>query len=672
MSDIAAQIRDLAALLKDGLLTREEFQEQKSHLLRTSRETASAKAAAAPAPNKQETPSGPISAKIRAFKPARTPKGKRLGSYSIIGELGRGGMGIVYRARHLIESMARRQGGDVAIKVMGPELAADRGFRTWFEREATLGLKLRHPSVVKVFEVLLDGETLGLVMSLIEGESLRKLIPQGGMPLDRALAILRPLAEALDHIHDRGVIHRDLKPENISINRQGRPVLLDFGIAKDTGGFVTSITSTAAGMGTIVYMAPEQYLDTKRVGSACDRYALGMLAYELLSGSLPWPRDTSEYQVMRAKESGDLPPLSATMPSIDGRVSKAVSRMLAVKTWDRFKTAKSFVDALGPAGAPVSSHASGPTRYHHHGPWGRRRGIPKEVAQWIASAPGERHLLWRSGWPNWKSWREVPEIASLVEEQLPRTAPVEVREVGDLSFKMLRVEPGSFDMGSPEDDEHAFADEHPVHKVTLTRPFQLAELPITQELFEAITRTQARKFSVLEPRCPAEMISWYDAIRFCNQLSELFDLEPAYILEGEEVRWEQRNDGFRLPTEAEWEFAARGKGTTPFSGSSDLRNVGWYAGNSTWRAHPVGQKAANALGFFDMSGNVWEWVWDRFGPYTPTEQIDPIGPDGGYERVKRGGSWWNLSLYARVALRVRGDPLYRYGPLGFRLARNAQ
>jgi len=257
-----------------------------------------------------------------------------------------------------------------------------------------------------------------------------------------------------------------------------------------------------------------------------------------------------------------------------------------------------------------------------------------------------------------------------VQRQLPVADPIDNREIEGVAFELIHIEPGSFWMGSPDVDKDAFVDEKPRHQVTLTRGFKLGKTPVTQELYEVVSGKKVTKFSVIDPQCPVEMTSWYDAIRFCNQLSRLEGLRAVYSIEGDDVNWDRDANGYRLPTEAEWEFAARAGGSTIYSGASDLRSVGWFASNSAWRAHPVASKGPNALGLYDMSGNVWEWVWDRYGTYTNQPTVDPTGPTTGSERIKRGGSWWNLALYARVGLRIRSVPQYRYGPLGFRLARS--
>ena len=170
---------------------------------------------------------------------------------------------------------------------------------------------------------------------------------------------------------------------------------------------------------------------------------------------------------------------------------------------------------------------------------------------------------------------------------------------------------------------------------------------------------------------PVTGISWWAAIQFCNRLSLRDGLLPCYVVEEEQVLWDRSSDGYRLLTEAEWECAARGTTRQLFSGNELSDDVAWTKENSDGRPRSVGAKAPNDFGLYDMSGNVWEWVWDWYDGsyYSSSPTTDPSGPEQGRERVCRGGSYFASAHNARVSIRGRFSPDTGWRGLGFRIGR---
>lgn len=236
--------------------------------------------------------------------------------------------------------------------------------------------------------------------------------------------------------------------------------------------------------------------------------------------------------------------------------------------------------------------------------------------------------------------------------------------VGDVSFTMVYVEGGTFKMGcTSEQGGDCKRDEKPAHKVTLDG-YYIGETEVTQALWEAVMGTTVRqqrdKADASWPMCgeggnyPMYYVSWDECQEFIDKLNSM------------------TGQSFRLPTEAEWEYAARGGSKSRghnYSGSESIDSVAWYFGNSGSMTHPVAQKQASELGIYDMSGNVWEWCNDWYGRYGKESQSNPQGRVSGSRRVYRGGGWDINARYCRVSNRDYYDPSYRNENLGFRLAR---
>jgi formylglycine-generating enzyme required for sulfatase activity len=242
-------------------------------------------------------------------------------------------------------------------------------------------------------------------------------------------------------------------------------------------------------------------------------------------------------------------------------------------------------------------------------------------------------------------------------------------------FKMIFIPGGTFTMGDVWGD--GYSDELPTHEVTLSS-FYISNYEVTQELYLEVMGTNPSYFS--GDNLPVEEVSWYDAVEFCNALSQREGLTPAYTISGTSVTWNQNANGYRLPTEAEWEYAAGGGSSnrTKWAGTNNESSLGiyaWYSSNSDNKTHPVGVKEPNSLGLYDMSGNVYEWCWDWYdsGYYSNSPSNNPTGPSTGSDRVLRGGSWGSSgATYCRVADRGSFDPSVRGSYYGFRLLRNAE
>ncbi len=239
-------------------------------------------------------------------------------------------------------------------------------------------------------------------------------------------------------------------------------------------------------------------------------------------------------------------------------------------------------------------------------------------------------------------------------ESLAASEGVRRELTNSIGMEFVLVPEGSFRMGSPQSEADREEDEGPVHEVTISQPFYLGKHEVTQGQWKALMSGNPSAFDRCGDSCPVENVSWNDASEFIRELNK-----------------REGGERYRLPTEAEWEYAARaGADAPPFL--EPLKITAWYDGTSEMKTHPVGHKNANAFGLHDMLGNVWEWVSDRYGDYSNRAATDPQGPGTGSQRAYRGGGWYLGPEYCRPASRRGSSPGARRGNLGFRVLRTAQ
>lgn len=240
---------------------------------------------------------------------------------------------------------------------------------------------------------------------------------------------------------------------------------------------------------------------------------------------------------------------------------------------------------------------------------------------------------------------------------------------------MIVVKGGTFMMGTKE-NPYIETDEQLAHKVTL-KDFEIGKFEVTILEWLAYVRDENLKFpniNYISKNSPIHSISWISAINYCNWLSKKNGLKPVYKRENNQYVCDFSANGYRLPTEAEWEFAAKGGNQTKnykYSGNNKADIIAWYKTNSKQHTHQVGTKLANELGIYDMSGNVWEWCWDWYNRdfYLTESGNNPKGPERGTERCLRGGSWDSKLYSLRCANRLKDKPFVRSEFYGFRVAR---
>ncbi len=571
--------------------------------------------------------------------------GTVLGSYRVEATLGEGGMASVYRVHHQI------LGSLHAVKVLHAHLASREDVRLRFLEEGKIQAQYRHPNILPVTDLINEQGCAGLVMELLEGEDLAEFLEREGVaPVSAAIDWCLQALDALALVHQDAVVHRDLKPSNLYLIRDTRGriqvKLMDFGIAKVRDRQLTS--HDGGMMGTLCYMSPEQLERPGAVDHRTDVFAMGAILYEMVCGRSPFDGE-SDFQIMRRISEGKFTAPGGDVPPA---LAAAIVTALQVDPARRFDSAQAFAAAL--------EEAARAERY-------RRAlrllsvvesaGLPHRW--WIPEDPDDGWLRgMESRLQDWMQHHAPP----------PPARPAGGQRIvlpGGIPLELLSLSGGRFTRGSPPEEPGRHADEGSPHVVVLSA-LRMMSAPVTQGQWLALSQNNPSHFTS-DPERPVEQVTWLDAVRYCNRLSEHFELEPVYTITGETVRWDRTRHGFRLPTEAEWEYAARAGSTTAlWCPPEELAASAWFADNSQDQTWPVAGRAPNPWGLFDLSGNVYEWCWDRLGPYPEGEVHEPAGPEVGEYRVLRGGSYRSTAGDLRVAFRNGRQPGFSHSSVGFR------
>ena len=644
------------------------------------------------------------------------PVGSLIRDYRIVNLEGQGAFGQVYKVEHENPQIAKVQGFR-ALKLMHPEHLQDTHKRERFISEAVKGLELNSPHIAKTFNLIDDEHKLGMFMEYIEGPTLADL---GIVSIQDICSLLYPIAETLDMIHKKGVIHRDIKPANIKLHKKRGVVILDFGISKDLN---LQMTKTSLSLGTPAYMSPEQ-TNAKTVTGAADQYSLAMMVYFLLVGDFPWDPSTPLVNVLLMKHTAQLTPICERLPSFSEEASSIVSRALSSNPNSRFPTCVAFLDALSfeiqkintpqqksivPDSSTVlaeedavQNETSTNDLYSQYAPT-QPEIEEKEVPSSVPSHTTTKKMEPKDMSPPKNGLKKILipiVIILLIGGTLIGTTSLQSKKSASLQptknssakghstestargYSTKLIAAGDFQMGchakSKEDCQEDAPSNIPSHKVTLSEAFFMMDSEVTQNLYQKIIGSNPSKNKKCD-KCPVENVSWFDAVNFANNLSKREGLEECYHMgKGKKptVKWKNKScKGWRLPTEAEWEYAARSGTSKDYAGSNSINKVGWYKGNAKGRSHPVKDLQPNEWGLYDMSGNVSEWIWDSsYRKYKDKAVQDPLSEGrsmrGKNTRMFRGGNWNEPDFAVSVSFREMQDSGEKLGTLGFRLVRN--
>ena len=596
------------------------------------------------------------------------------GRYVVQKSLGEGGFGRVFLAEHL--GLKQRH----VIKLLSADSSRSTDIRSRFFQEAQVIARLKHPNIVPIMDVAEFGGRPYYTMSYIEGGSLAELLlKEKKLPTHKAINIVAKLLSALSEVHGKGIIHRDLKPDNVLLETNGEPILIDFGIARVEEGSKAK-TGTGFSIGTPVYMSPEQ-LDAKPISLTTDIYSMGIMLYELLTGNPPYEGSMSSLITQHN---------TAQLPSVSGKIEEShlsdgiqtvLQKACAKEPSARYRSAKEMREAVEgilkiKEGIPEPKKISDTQKEEKPSipsiqetqPEQRiiEENIPKKETDQTEQTYQDRPLLSESSVQ--KKGKIYGVVMALVlvllggyfilnQERQPEKDRQLVQTRNSIGIEFTLIPSGSFQMGCSDGDDDCLDDEIPQHKVTISNSFYMGKYEVTQGQWKRVMGNNPSYFQNCGENCPVEQVSWNDAQEFIKKLCELEKMSPCK---------------YRLPTEAEWEYAARaGSKTKYYWGDTINEEYLWYEVNSESKTHTVGKKKPNAWGLYDMIGNVWEWNQDWYdsGYYERGDAVDPRGSSSGSFRVLRGGSWYYAGWSCRSSNRFSFTPDLRIYDLGFRLAR---
>ncbi|OQB89390.1 MAG: Serine/threonine-protein kinase PrkC [Candidatus Cloacimonetes bacterium ADurb.Bin117] len=574
--------------------------------------------------------------------------GHRIRDYIVVRQLGKGGMGEVWLARDIYLDR------EVAIKVLDSALTGDPRFSERFKNEAQIQNLLTHTNIVAFKDFFQEDGNWFLVQEYAQGITLRELINNTG-PIreERTLNIFRQLTDALSYAHTKGIIHRDVKPSNIMVDHKNGDAVkvMDFGIARLINDI--HLTQTGDTIGTVYYMSPEQVVAAKDIDQRSDIYSAGIVLYEMLSGRLPFNVSTSStFHIQDAIVNKDVPDPRLVYPNISDRTVALLHR-LTIK--DREQRPHTFPDLNT---FQITDTISKSQPFYPD---------PEPALNGTAAPSAAPQKKGKAG--VWIMFGLILAIALTVFFVLrSQTGARELERVLQTST-FVAVQGGEFEMGSEGDN----TDELPVHSV-LVSGFYIANYEVTQHLWSSVMGENPSHNQ--GEALPVENVSWEEALEFCNALSVREGLQPCYKIKGASSTCNWGANGYRLPTEAEWEFAARGGNNSlgyVYSGSNDISAVAFSSSSDARRTSPVGQKNPNELGLHDMSGNVWEWCWDSYAGdyYRVSPYENPRGAKAGHVRCMRGGAWDRNEERCRNAYRGKGSFEIRRSNIGFRLVRSS-
>ncbi len=566
---------------------------------------------------------------------------KCLPTYEIIRKLGEGVNGIVYQVRDNLKERA--------VKVVPIMVERSLSYRTPKDLDSKIShdfhavqeyySKIKGQGVVEIYDFhLVDKRVskqeakayLVLLMEYCPYNLLNRVLDNHPLPPASCLGLMQMLARVLAGLSKTGqesFIVKDLKPSNLLLNKEGKLLVGDLGGLQR----LSSASDTGRAQFTPNWSAPEILEKSENAGLRSLVYSYGFVSYFIWFGSLPYEKEDFTERTRLIRSRG----LEFSRTDMPEKIQRLISACL---NFDQDRRPSDFNEILEMLNSPWSP---GPAEALH--------STPKKRAEKSSGRPSALHK--HTGSASKESGRKRPEMH--------KPGDIWLEPVTGMEF--VWVPSGEFEMGCGSWDGEGNRDEYPVHKVYIDG-FWMGKYPVVQvqwkrvmsPAFWKVVKASNPSWFKSDSMNPVEQVSWHDAMEFIQKLISL-------------------NKGryhFRLPTEAEWEYAARSAGgQEKFSGGRELEELAWYYTNSSMKTRPVGMKRPNQLGLYDMSGNVYEWCLDVYKQeaYKKHAGKNPVVQEEGSRRVIRGGSWSNSPHELRCAYRAAVNPDFKGNYIGLRV-----
>ena len=555
------------------------------------------------------------------------------GKYTVEKKIGEGGFGITYKAlqgglnrtvcikEYFPAGKCARATHARTVYVQGASENIFEKYRQAFVKEAKMLATLHHPNIVEVIDVFDENNTSYMVMAFIEGKSLQSIVDsRGRLPYPEVVNYIAQVTNAVGYIHDRHILHRDIKPDNIMITADYKAILIDFGSARE---FEQDKTQVHTSMLTHGYAPTEQYTANSRKGSYTDIYAIGATMYFVLTGHVPLEAAARLTEPMAAPK--DL------VPDIPDEANRTILKAMQLKAENRHQTVQEFMDDLRniKPSVLVDETIGGTTSY-------------KKLWQVLAVAGCIIIIL--VGYLIFRPKKVIEVEKGKIEYKT-------YDFTGMNAYPMIKVEGGTFVMGTNDSDE----DDCTPHNVTIS-DYYIGQFEVSQGLWTKIMDSNPSAYQPVEGRdsLPVENVSFDDVQLFISRLNA------------------KTGKNFSLPTEAQWEYAARGgvkSKNMPYAGSK-YPNAIWYDKEKPFKIQF--DSSVNELGIYQMSGNVAEWCIDYYNAdfYESSQNSkNPVNTKSDKYHVIRGGSFNDNDIkYITVYYRDADDSARPY--VGFRLVIN--